>query len=100
MNCWSSERKTARSTSSRGVLAQKRLCSTHTGRNSKRIFSSSGALMVRPLAGNPTSKRTITRSAVISQAVRSSTSWPQRLTVMSPLFPDPLARKENCSACR
>ena len=49
--------------------------------------------MVRPLAGNPTVKRTMISRSVIWQAVRSRTSCPQRVMEMSPLFPEPLARK-------
>ena len=58
------------------------------------------ALMVRPLAGNPISMRSTTSppAGSIRQAVRSSTSCPQRLTEMSPLFPDPFALNANCSA--
>ena len=44
----------------------------HTGRKSKRIFSSSVALIVRPLAGKPTKKRAVMPFSVISQAVRET----------------------------
>ena len=59
------------------------------------------ALMVLPLAGKPTWKRNTTPpSGRIRQALRSRISWPQRLTEMRPLFPEPLAWKENFPASR
>ena len=57
--------------------------------------------MVLPLAGKPTWKRNTTPpSGRIRQALRSRISWPQRLTEMRPLFPEPLAWKENFPASR
>ena len=57
--------------------------------------------MVRPLAGKPTSSRSSTSPVLGSswQAVRSSTSWPQRLTAIRPLWPEPLAWKVTWAAC-
>ena len=63
-----------------------------------RSCSSSRALMVRPLAGKPISSRSKMSPDLGSswQAVRSRTSWPQRLTETSPLWPEPLAWWETC----
>ena len=55
--------------------------------------------MVLPFAGKPTVKRAVTSVSVISQAVRSRISCPQRLTEMSPLFPEPLALKLKWYTC-
>ena len=89
IKCWSSARAMTFAASSFGVLAYRRPCSTQTGRKSNRIFSNSRALIVRPLAGNPTSKRRVTRPERTSQSVRSSTSWPGMVTASTPLFPEP-----------
>ena len=55
---------------------EKAFC-TQTGRKSKRIFSSSVALIVLPFAGKPIKKRAMISFSVISQAVRLRTSCPQ-----------------------
>ena len=55
--------------------------------------------MVRPLAGKPIKKRAMISLSVISQAERSRTSWPQWLTEIRPLFPEPFARKEKRLIC-
>ena len=49
--------------------------------------------MVLPLAGNPTVKRTVTKSELISQAVRSKTFCPQTEVEIEPLLPEPFALK-------
>ena len=57
----------------------------------------------RPLAGKPTKKRAVRdpfcASASIWQAVRCKISGPHWLTEISPLLPDPLARKEKRFTC-
>ena len=100
MKCWSSARAMTLAKSSFGVRAYSNPCSTQTGRKSNRIFSSSRALMVRPLAGKPASKRRVTVPERTSQSVRSRTSWPGAVTAKIPLFPDPLAWREKCPAWR
>ena len=55
--------------------------------------------MVLPLAGKPISMRTkrLPSEALNVQADRSKISCPHRLTLMSPLLPEPLALKLNRS---
>ena len=100
--CWSSASWATARSRRPSRPEQHRVSCTHLGRKSNKIFSSSRALMVRPLAGKPTSRRSSTspRSGSRRQAVRSSTSGPQRLTEIRPLWPEPLAWKENWAARR
>ena len=95
--CWSSARKMASSTLRASSFWYTRASSTHLGRKSKRIFSSSPALMVRPNAGNPTWNLAMIPDVVIWQALRSNTSCPHLLIDISPLFPEPFALKLKSS---
>jgi len=49
--------------------------------------------MVLPLAGKPISNRTVIPLLPQPQEVRERISGPGRLAEISPLFPDPFARK-------
>ena len=58
--------------------------------------------MVLPLAGNPTSNLSTTSPDFSSmvQALLSSTSCPHRVTLKSPLFPEPFAWNEYFTDAR
>ena len=70
------------------------------GRTSVRSSAARCPRILRPEAGSPTSMRASTRSAAMTTPVRSSTSWPGRPMLTSPLPPVPTGSGTSRCATR